>query len=102
MLCGCVWTGIQAIDADEYAHKVRSILEKEYATHPSDQMNSLLQKAILAETAASMAVRTLPLALLHCPCPLSIVPVLHCLALPSPVLVKKKTTACVPGLRSRI
>ena len=60
MLCGCGWTGVQAIDADEYAHKVRSILEKEYATHPSDQMNSLLQKAILAETAASMAVRTLP------------------------------------------
>jgi len=46
---------LKAIDADEYAHKVRSILEKEYATHPSDQMNSLLQKAILAETAASMA-----------------------------------------------
>lgn len=58
-MCPCVhW---QAIDADEYAHKVRSILEKEYATHPSEQMNSLLQKAILAETAASMAVRSTPL-----------------------------------------
>jgi hypothetical protein len=59
-VCACVCTLGQAIDADEYAHKVRSILEKEYATHPSEQMNSLLQKAILAETAASMAVRHYP------------------------------------------
>jgi hypothetical protein len=47
----------QRIDASEYAHKVRSILEKEYATHPSDQMNTLLAKAILADSAASMAPR---------------------------------------------